>query len=485
MPIGLEDLSREKIDQCAVLIPVADHPAARENLKNVKKGNAVTDHRNSILYWARQGRLAAENVEQAMREAGELPGRSDWRGFIDRLLLWGGAVLLAVGVIFFFAYNWSELSRVARLGLAELLLAVAVACCGWFSTESPAGKASLFTAAVLTGALLALFGQTYQTGADTFELFITWAVLILPWTIVGRLPALWVLLIVLVNTAITLYFMVFPGLFGLLFSTEKQLWLLFAFNTTALVLWERFSRSAEWLRERWAARLLGFASGSLITTLMLFAIFDHNEEFVLAAVIAYHLWLAAIYVCYRRFILDLFFLAGGVLSIVIVVASLLSKVMEHAGSERRGFSVHRTRCNRSFRPRRNVAQKTRTGGFTMNSLSTEQLWDRLAEENLVTGERAPTPDRHSPWFVRVMLGFAGWIGALFMLGFVGASLSFIIKSSTASLIAGATYLRRRRGHIPRFARKKLCSPVRTCNELRRTGPVHLRTHGNVQMGERL
>jgi len=73
----------------------------------------------------------------------------------------------------------------------------------------------------------------------------------------------------------------------------------------------------------------------------------------------------------------------------------------------------------------------------MNSLSTEQLWDRLAKENLVIGEMAPTLDQHSPWFVRVMLGFAGWIGALFMLGFVGTALSFIIKSGTASLIAGS------------------------------------------------
>jgi hypothetical protein len=73
----------------------------------------------------------------------------------------------------------------------------------------------------------------------------------------------------------------------------------------------------------------------------------------------------------------------------------------------------------------------------MNNLSTEQLWDRLAEKLLVTGEMAPVADQHSPWFVRVMLGFAGWIGALFMLSFVGAAMSFIIRSSTASLIAGA------------------------------------------------
>lgn len=292
----------------------------------------MTDRRNSILLWAKEGRLAAGSVERAMREAGELPDRSDWRGFIDRLLLWGGAVLLAVGVLFFFAYNWSELGRVARLGLAELLLFFAIAWCGWFGTERPAGKALLFVSAILTGVLLALFGQTYQTGADTFELFLTWAVVILPWTIVGRLPALWILLIVLVNTAVTFYFRAFPGLFGLLFSTEKQLWLLFGVNTAALALWELFSRSIEWLRERWAPRLLGFASGSLITALAISAIFGHRDEFVPATVSVYPLWIAAIYAFYRNVILDLFLLAGGVLSIVIVVASLLGKAMEHSMS---------------------------------------------------------------------------------------------------------------------------------------------------------
>jgi hypothetical protein len=73
----------------------------------------------------------------------------------------------------------------------------------------------------------------------------------------------------------------------------------------------------------------------------------------------------------------------------------------------------------------------------MNSRSPEQLWDQLTEEHLVSGEMGPLPDAHSPWFVRFMLGFAGWFGALFMLSFVGAAMAFIIRSSSASIIAGA------------------------------------------------
>lgn len=73
----------------------------------------------------------------------------------------------------------------------------------------------------------------------------------------------------------------------------------------------------------------------------------------------------------------------------------------------------------------------------MRTISTEQLWGRLAAAGFVNGDSPPPADQHSPWFVRVMLGFAGWIGALFLLGFVGVSLGFIIRSREASLVTGA------------------------------------------------
>jgi uncharacterized membrane protein len=292
----------------------------------------VNDHRNAILRWAEQGLVAAGRVEEAMRVSGALPDRADWRKFIDRLLLWGGSALLAAGVIFFFAYNWKDLASFAKFGLIELLIAVAVGCCAWFGTEKPAGKAALFTASLFTGALLALFGQTYQTGADTFELFGVWAILILPWVIVGRLPALWILFIALADVAVALYFHAFPSVLGLIFGPEKQLWALFVVNSAALILWELFSRYFVWLNERWATRLLGFACGGCITTLAVIAIFDGSHGFN-AAFAVYTLCLIAIYVVYRHFIFDLFILAGGVLSIIIFVASVLSKTMIHRGGE--------------------------------------------------------------------------------------------------------------------------------------------------------
>jgi uncharacterized membrane protein len=65
------------------------------------------------------------------------------------------------------------------------------------------------------------------------------------------------------------------------------------------------------------------------------------------------------------------------------------------------------------------------------------LWERLRAAALVEGDAPPSKAPQSPWFVRVMLGIAGWIGALFLLGFVGALLSGLFDSAAASLLLGA------------------------------------------------
>lgn len=67
----------------------------------------------------------------------------------------------------------------------------------------------------------------------------------------------------------------------------------------------------------------------------------------------------------------------------------------------------------------------------------QALWTRLRESALVEGD-APPPDPHeAPWFVRAMLGIAGWLGALFLLGFVGAIFSSVWENSTVAILAGS------------------------------------------------
>ncbi|HEX4985275.1 MAG TPA: DUF4401 domain-containing protein [Burkholderiales bacterium] len=71
----------------------------------------------------------------------------------------------------------------------------------------------------------------------------------------------------------------------------------------------------------------------------------------------------------------------------------------------------------------------------MNAAS-DALWARLREAGLVEGD-VPPDAVHMPWYVRVMMGFAGWIGALFLMGFVGAAFAVVYKVPASGLVIGA------------------------------------------------
>jgi len=70
------------------------------------------------------------------------------------------------------------------------------------------------------------------------------------------------------------------------------------------------------------------------------------------------------------------------------------------------------------------------------SVDAGELWARLAAAGLTTGDMPAAGPAASPWYVRVMLGIAGWIGALFLLGFFGAALAAVFESATVALVLG-------------------------------------------------
>lgn len=289
----------------------------------------MTNTRRNVLDWVEQGHIAPSDLPAALAIAEVLPSRDGWRHFLDRLLLWMGVVLIASGLIFFLAYNWNELGRYAKFSLAETMVLAALLFVWRAGLDSPGGKAALFAASLFVGALLALIGQTYQTGADTFELFGGWAAMILPWVLVCRYPALWLLWLALLNLAITLYFQTFPNFFGMLFGPERLLWILFALDTVALAVWETLAlRGTEWLKRRWGPRLLATASGSLVTSLAMMQIVESHSASVWA-IPAWLAWLALAFAVYRRLAKDLFVLAGGVLSVILIVATFLAKHLTH------------------------------------------------------------------------------------------------------------------------------------------------------------
>jgi uncharacterized membrane protein len=74
----------------------------------------------------------------------------------------------------------------------------------------------------------------------------------------------------------------------------------------------------------------------------------------------------------------------------------------------------------------------------MKTASRAEIWSRLVAADIVTGPVPPTDDEEAmqmPWYVRALIGIAGWIAAGFLLGFVGAALQ-LFANNTSSIIGG-------------------------------------------------
>ena len=63
------------------------------------------------------------------------------------------------------------------------------------------------------------------------------------------------------------------------------------------------------------------------------------------------------------------------------------------------------------------------------------LWTRLRDAGTVTGDPPPS-DQPSPWYVRALLGAAGWLAAICLLGFVAVAVSFLVETESMAIVAG-------------------------------------------------
>jgi len=138
--------------------------------------------------------LAAEHKldARAMQRLEHLAGLQDPPDGLGVWLPRGVAVLAAVlaglGLIFWVAANWETLGRVGQFALLQGVILVMCAGALWRAgARAPLGLLALLA----IGGLFAYFGQTYQTGADPWQLFALWAALALPLCLGARSDVLW------------------------------------------------------------------------------------------------------------------------------------------------------------------------------------------------------------------------------------------------------------------------------------------------------
>jgi hypothetical protein len=72
----------------------------------------------------------------------------------------------------------------------------------------------------------------------------------------------------------------------------------------------------------------------------------------------------------------------------------------------------------------------------MKAAERDALWQRLVAVKLVSGDTAAQSGDASAWYIRAMLGAAAWIGAIFLLSFVGMALHDLVRTNAAKIVTG-------------------------------------------------
>lgn len=478
----------------------------------------MSQSRRTIEQLLQQDILPLKNAEAAAKHLEVYPSKRTWLEFFDKALLIICAVALVLSLMFFIAYNWQHMGKMGKFALVEVALVITIALYVTLSFRPLRQNRQLeqrfqlirqlllLIASIITGSLLALFGQVYQTGADTWQLFFTWALLITPWVVIARFPALWLLWLGLVNAFLLLYLNVanlqfinhnVQNVFQVAILTLFNLgafysWLIGLDNKTPFSTPHLFHRiipkkspaqinSAQTKSNlHWSTYVVGLLSTFFITYLAIVTVFDNGD--IWATFIAILLWLGwcgfMLWQFYQRRVdlLMLTYLSFSVITVVmfwlgkwllydlktagfLILALLLiamssaavmwlSKIArvkndDIASSIIKGSSDEQCINHNEKQPEILLLQQ-------QGLIDTQNVSDKLLN-NAASAAR-------SPWFISLLFGFSGILASLFFIGFLtllldttgllDSTLAVFIIGALISVIGGCLFYNARIRHSP-------------------------------------
>lgn len=229
------------------------------------------------------------------------------RYFINLVLLNYGILSVVIGAVFFFAYNWSSLNKWHKFSIANslLLLTFIFSIIGDIKSIKNRILSCGFT--ILVGAHIALIGQVYHSGADTYQLFLIWGLLILPIVLTQNITPLWILEIALLNITLILYYKTFFGFGFVTLNFYSGFTILAVINSLIMTIFTIKSDNTI------IPKLLNLVNNIIMTVLLLSSII-YDEYYY--TIILYLLWLVGNYFLYRVRSVELFQLSMCLLSIL-------------------------------------------------------------------------------------------------------------------------------------------------------------------------
>lgn len=92
-----------------------------------------------------------------------------------------GLSLIAVSILYLVAANWLMLPQGVQLAIPPVFLILSSFASIYYAQHTRLVTTFQTIAGLMLGLSLAVIGQVYQTGADSYQLFLVWALLLLPW----------------------------------------------------------------------------------------------------------------------------------------------------------------------------------------------------------------------------------------------------------------------------------------------------------------
>lgn len=137
---------------------------------------------------------------------------------MKKIFLYFSLVFIIAGVSFITAYNWNEMGNITKISIPLSLITLGIV--GWFVFQNKKiyRELSILFASFFVGTLFATYGQIYQTGADSYKLFLSWGLMILLFSCVEKFYPLWFLNVVVLTTGLMLYIGLFKNLEIVIFS---------------------------------------------------------------------------------------------------------------------------------------------------------------------------------------------------------------------------------------------------------------------------
>jgi uncharacterized membrane protein len=385
----------------------------------------------------KSGSLTPAACQRIYDFCGVRPGYPEWQKFLVPLLSLLGLLSLVAGAVFFVAWNWADMPKMAKFALAELLI-VALAVVVWWRWYDGIARSALLAAGLGFGALFALYGQIYQTGADSWELFRAWLFVFLPLALIARQNSLWFCSWLLANLTFQLYYatvsmsLMDSAVFdGLDYFPTTALYSYLIAQTLCLIIREVLAirvikhNPHAWLASRWFSRVMAGFLLLVLTCIVAENIsgwgYDTPHPFVTA------LWLAVLvvsYFFYRYRYPDLCMLTLGTASAAAVGCVLIVQMFDSSydigGLFMLGclMALWLAGCGALmlyWRRKLYESQPVEVSSTEMAVLTEQLRRNDLLSQVQIEEIQQYDHSSHLPWYLRLTLGIGGWVAAMIIL----------------------------------------------------------------------